>query len=119
MNKYKSRKDVPDKYKWDLTDFFKNDEEFDKLLNEVNEEIKKIKNFIGCTKNSKKLYKFLIFDINLNSKIDNLYAYAVLKNDEELGISIPCSYMHSANSIMYMDDVNECCKLLQVLLAST
>ena len=36
---------------------------------------------------------------------------------EELGISIPCSYIHSANSIMYMDDVNECCKLLPVLLA--
>ncbi len=37
---------------------------------------------------------------------------------EELGISIPCSYMHSANSIMYMDDVNECCKLLPVLIVS-
>lgn len=37
---------------------------------------------------------------------------------DELGVSIPCSYMHSANSIMSMDDVNECCKLLPVLLAS-
>ena len=36
---------------------------------------------------------------------------------EELGISIPCSYMHSANSIMDMCDVNECCKMLPILIA--
>lgn len=36
---------------------------------------------------------------------------------EELGISIPCSYMHSANSIMYKSDVKACCDLLPVLIA--
>lgn len=41
MNKYKSRKDVPEKYKWDLTDFYKNDEEFNKELDYL------MKNYAG------------------------------------------------------------------------
>lgn len=35
---------------------------------------------------------------------------------EELGISIPCSYMHTANSVMYKSDVETCCELLPVLI---
>ena len=87
MNKYKSRKDVPDKYKWDLTDFFKDEKDFDKTFKEVENDIKKIKNYVGCTKDSKILYEFLKFDLEISTKIDNLYVYAMLKNDEELGIS--------------------------------
>ena len=32
MYNYKTRDEVPEKYKWDLTDFFKNDNEFNELL---------------------------------------------------------------------------------------
>ena len=35
---------------------------------------------------------------------------------EELGISIPCSYMHTANSVMYKSDVEACRELLPVLI---
>ena len=87
MNKYKSRKDVPEKYKWDLTDFYKNDEEFNKEYKEVENGIKKLKDYVGCTKDSKKLYEFLKFDIELSAKLENLYVYSMLKDDEELGKS--------------------------------
>ena len=86
MNKYKSRKDVPDKYKWDLTEFFKNNEEFDKELNSLTKEIEVIKEYKGCTKDSKKLVEFIKTSLNLDIRLENLAVYAFLKNDEEKGI---------------------------------
>ena len=32
MSKYKSRSEVPEKYKWDLSDFYTNDKDYDKDL---------------------------------------------------------------------------------------
>ena len=32
MSKYSSRSEVPEKYKWDLSDFYKDDNEFNKSL---------------------------------------------------------------------------------------
>ena len=72
MNKYETRNDVPLKYKWDLTDFFKDVEDFNKTFNEVKEKIKFLDNYVGCTKNSDKLLEFLEFDMSLTSKIINL-----------------------------------------------
>ena len=58
MEKYKSRKDVPNKYKWDLTDIFKDDNEFDKGFKKAIKEVKEISKYKGCTKNSDLLYNF-------------------------------------------------------------
>ena len=87
MNKYKSRSDVPDKYKWDLTDFFKNEEEFDEELKILKSAIEKTKDFVGCTRDSDKLVKYLRYYIEISNRLENLYIYSYLKSDEELGIS--------------------------------
>lgn len=87
MNKYKSRSDVPEKYKWDLTDFFKNEEEFDEELKILKSEIEKTKDFVGCTRDSNKLVKYLRYYIEISNRLENLYIYSYLKSDEELGIS--------------------------------
>ena len=87
MNKYKSRKDVPEKYKWDLSDFFKNEEEFNKEYTSLKKEIEETKKYIGCTKDSNKLVEFIKFFIETDNKLENLYVYAYLKSDEELGIA--------------------------------
>lgn len=87
MNKYKSRSDVPKKYKWDLTDFFKNEEEFDEELKILKSEIEKTKDFVGCTRDSDKLVKYLRYYIEISNRLENLYIYSYLKSDEELGIS--------------------------------
>ena len=42
MQKYNSRKEVPEKYKWDLTPFFKDEKEFDKVLNETKKKIEEL-----------------------------------------------------------------------------
>ena len=87
MEKYNNRNDVPEKYKWDLTDFFKNEEDFLSNYNKAVEDVKKLDEYVGCTKDSNKLYDFLdkIFDVG--SLVLDLYVYAYLINDQELGVS--------------------------------
>ena len=62
MEKYNTRADVPEKYKCDLTEYYKNDEEFESEYNEVLKLVDNLKNYSGCTKNSIKLYESNIFD---------------------------------------------------------
>ena len=100
MEKYKSRNEVPEKYKWDLTDFFKNEKEFQKEYKEIKKEVDNLKNYIGCTKDSKKLYEFLDKDINTISRLENLYIYAYLINDQELGISSSIERKSSTEQLM-------------------
>lgn len=84
---YKNRCDVPDKYKWDLSDFCKDHETFEKNLIKYNENISKLKDYVGCSKDASKLFEFLKFYLDLYSDIENSYIYAFLKNDEDLGKS--------------------------------
>ena len=87
MQKYKSRKDVEEKYKWDLKDLFENDKEYEETFNKAEKELDKISSYKGCTKDSEKLYEFLKFDINISAIIMRLSSYAYLVNDQELGDS--------------------------------
>lgn len=99
MNKYETRNDVPLKYKWDLTDIFKNIDDFNKTADEVREEIKKIDSYIGCTKNSDKLLEFLEFDTNLSLKIVDLNIYAMLINDQDLNESLGVELVSKINTL--------------------
>ena len=85
MEKYKTRADVPEKYKWDLTSFFKDENEFNDVYNKTLEDIKKLNEYQGCTKDANKLYEYLNLDINTEAIAENLYIYAYLINDQELG----------------------------------
>lgn len=84
---YNSRKEVPEKYKWDLTAFFKNEEDFQKCFKETEELISKLEKYKGCTKDAEKLYEFLVLEVDVITRWENLYVYAYLINDQELGIS--------------------------------
>ncbi|MBR0317904.1 MAG: hypothetical protein IJQ86_01300 [Spirochaetia bacterium] len=48
-------------------------------------------------------------ELVISNEVDNGY--------EELGISIPCSHIHSANSIMHKDDIAECRRYLSYLIS--
>ena len=85
MSKYKSRSEVPEKYKWDLSDFYKDDNEYYKELEEAKKRIEKESKFRGCTKSGKTLYEFLKYDDVTECMVENLYMYAFIKDDEELG----------------------------------
>ena len=82
---YKNRIDVPEKYKWDLTDFFKNEEEFNKTFKETKLLIDKLPSYKGKLHDSNKLHEFIELEIEAISKWENLYVYSYLINDQELG----------------------------------
>ena len=87
MEKYNCRNDVPEKYKWDLTSFFKDDKDYEQNYQKLQNLIPSLKNYKNCTKDSQKLYEFLELYVNTISLWEDLYVYAYLINDEELGIS--------------------------------
>ena len=72
MNKYETRNDVPLKYKWDLTDIFKNIDDFNKTADEVREEIKKIDNAIEFFQSTseEEVQKYLSYKMGDSKKIN-------------------------------------------------
>ena len=86
MQKYNNRNEVPEEYKWDLTPYFKDDKAFDDSIVKCKEYVDLLKNYVGCTKDADKLYEFLIKQIETIAIWQDLYVYANLLNDQELGI---------------------------------
>jgi len=87
MEKYNSREEVPEKYKWDLTDYFKDVEEFDKVLEEINPLIDELKEYKGKLHNPDSLLDFIRKDMHVSSVLMNLDGYSMLKDDEVLGVT--------------------------------
>ena len=87
MQKYNNRSEVPEEFKWDLTPFFNNEEEFNNTLVKCSKLIEELKDYVGCTKDSNRLYEFLQKQVLAIALWEDLYVYAYLINDQELGIS--------------------------------
>lgn len=88
MQKYNSRNDVPEKYKWDLTDYYKNDKDFNENFEKCRTMIYKLADYSGCTKNADRLYEFLEKDSESGALCEDLYVYSFLLSDQQLGNSI-------------------------------
>lgn len=84
---YKNRESVPLKYRWDLTKYFKNDEAWETYFNEVAPHVSDIKQYENKIFKDNNLFNILTYYYTYNNKLENLYAYAVLKQDEDLGIT--------------------------------
>lgn len=87
MQHYNSRDEVPEEFKWDLSSYFKNDQEFENSLIKTTELAKELKNYVGCTKDANLIYEFLKKEIDVIARWEDLYVYAFLINDQELGVS--------------------------------
>lgn len=87
MQKYNARAEVPNEYKWDLTEFFKTEQDFQDTYDKTNNLINDLKDYEGCTKDINRLYEFLSKDIEAVALWEDLYVYAYLINDQELGIN--------------------------------
>ncbi len=88
MQKYNSRNEVPDKYKWDLTDICPSLEEYDNKFKDLVIKIDELSKYVGCTKDTSKLYEFLNLDNNTCALLFRLSIYAYVINDQELGNSV-------------------------------
>lgn len=106
MQKYNSRKEVPEKYKWNLTDFFKDDDEFNECFSKTEKLIKDLNKYVGCTKDANLLYEFIEKEIEAITLWDNLYTYAHLINDQELGVSESIERKNRAENLNTLLDKN-------------
>ena len=85
MEKYNNRSEVPNKYRWNLDEYYKSYEEFDKEFDKVSKRLKELDGYKGKLKDSNKLLDFIKKDMSVSSDIMNLDAYIQMKFDEELG----------------------------------
>lgn len=100
MSKYNSRSEVPEKYKWNLDDFYKNDDDFYNDLEMAKKRITNISKYKGKIKDSDKLYEFLKYDEETECLVENLYVYSYMKDDEELGNSVNINRKNKATDII-------------------
>ncbi|MBN1115684.1 MAG: oligoendopeptidase F [Bacteroidales bacterium] len=78
----KERSDIPEKYKWDLTDLFPSDEAWEKAKEELKPELNKIESFKGkLTSSAADLLACLEFSSGISKQATLLYIYASMNSD--------------------------------------
>lgn len=82
----KERKDIEEKYKWNLTDYYKNDEEYEKDLKSFLDSYKKIEEYNGKLKDKKTILECFKFTDKLDEKLERLYVYASISRDEDVAV---------------------------------
>ena len=70
MKKYNNRSEVPEKYKWNLDEYYKSYEEFDKDYKKISSRLKELDGYKGKLKDSKKLLEFIEKHIHLEDSPD-------------------------------------------------
>jgi oligoendopeptidase F len=81
------RSKIKDDYKWNLTDIFPTDEDWEKELKSVSENVSGYQKFEGSlSKSAEILLACLKFDEEINIKLDRLQLYAMLSRDSDMRI---------------------------------
>jgi oligoendopeptidase F len=78
----KTRDEIPDKYKWNLTDIYKSDSEWRVANDAIPGKINEVDKFKGTlTKSASNLLKCLEYNSEINKEMYKLYTYASLNSD--------------------------------------
>ena len=84
----KQRNEIEEKYTWDLTTIFPTDEAFEAELAQVSEEVKKAASLAGHLLDSAdSLLKTTEVQLDLMRRIEKLYSYAHMKNDQDTRVA--------------------------------
>ena len=100
MKQYKNRNEVEEKYKWDLSEYYKNDDEFFASYKKLDKELDILKEYVGCTIDADKLYDYLEKETNFDAEIEKIYIYAAIRNDEVLGQEVPLDMLNKASLLI-------------------
>jgi oligoendopeptidase F len=94
---YNKREEIEEKYKWDLTTRYKNDEAWEKDYEKIKKSLKDISKYEkNLTKSADNLLDALDTYFKLETKLNKLYGYAFLKHDEDLSVSKYSLYLNKA-----------------------
>lgn len=80
----KKRSEIAEKYKWDLSQLCKSDEEFYENLEKAKKYLPKLKKYEGKLKDKATILEYLKLDKEFSHIIEPLAYYSFLKKDEEL-----------------------------------
>ena len=84
----KQRNEIEEKYTWDLSTIFPTDETFEAELAQVSEEVKKAASLAGHLLDSAdSLLTTTEVQLNLMRRIEKLYSYAHMKNDQDTRVA--------------------------------
>ncbi|MDD2409219.1 MAG: oligoendopeptidase F family protein [Bacilli bacterium] len=82
---YQSRSEIEEKYKWDLTKRYQNDEAWEKDFQKLKKSINKILPFKNeVLKSEKNLFAALEIKFEIKCNLEKLYCYANCKHDENV-----------------------------------
>lgn len=99
------RKDIEDRFKWDLSLMFKDLKEWNELFDYVEKRIPELKKFEGKLGTFEGLKGYLELKAELSRKITKLYIYSYLKKDEDNRISENIQLNDKASSLYtYIDE---------------
>lgn len=84
---YSKRDEVPQKYRWDLTKWFVSDDAWYQEFADAKQYVTSLNQYKGHLFDKDNLYHVLSEYFQLDIRYNQLYAYAMLKHDEDLSIS--------------------------------
>ena len=95
------RKDIPEKYKWNLEDIYASIEEWQKSYDSIHERIEALKGYAGrLGEGSNILLAFIKDEEAVSLELGKLYAYANMKSHEDLRETKPMELAGLAESLM-------------------
>ncbi|MCU0413827.1 MAG: oligoendopeptidase F [Ignavibacteriaceae bacterium] len=81
------REEISQDYKWNLTDVFKSDDEWENEFKSVSEKVSGYKEFEGkLAESAEKLLACFKYDEEVNIKLDRLHLYAMLSKDSDMRV---------------------------------
>lgn len=99
MITYKNRNEVPESEKWDLNDIYPSLEKWKEDYRQIENIAEKLKEFDGKIIDGASLYKYLVQKEKLSYLFNKLYAYAMLKTDEDTRVTESQSYVDRAKQL--------------------
>lgn len=81
------REEIEEKYKWNLTDIYRTDDDWEKDFNWIEQNLKNYQTFEGqLSSSADKLFACFKFDEEVGSKLERLYLYAMLAKDSDMTV---------------------------------
>lgn len=112
---YKNRKEVPDKYKWDLSNIYASDKEWYHDYELVERSLCDLSSYNGKLFENNNLFDFLELYYRIEEQLRRLFQFASLKVDEDLGVQNNAK-MYNQASTLYSKFEQETAFLMPELL---
>lgn len=99
MQTYKSREEVPTSEKWNLEDIYSDIHKWEEDLNTIEQLSNELKKFDGAIQSGQELFQFLRKQEELSYKFNHVFAYAMLRVDEDTRKTESQSLLDRARSL--------------------